>query len=350
MKKFVILVTVLAAIAVLAACAGTTVPAPAPAPTTAPAAAQPTAAPAAQNLNMATIVKIAGINWFNRMEEGVKKFGADNKVTAFEKGPEKADAALQIPILEDLIAQKVNSLCVIPMSPETLEPVLKKAMDNKIVVVTHEASNQTNMDADIEAFDNTAFGAHLMDNLAQRMGEEGEYAVFVGSLTSKTHNEWVDGAIARQKEKYPKMTLVADKQETADDAQKAYEKAKELLKAHPNIKGFEGSASTDVAGIGQAIEEAGLADKTVVVGTSLPSIAGKFLKTGAVDMIGFWDPADAGYACNKIAMMFINGQKLTEGMDLGIPGYEKITSKDGKVWYGSAWVDVTKENMDTYPF
>ena len=35
----------------------------------------------------------------------------------------------------------------------------------------------------------------------------------------------------------------------------------EILKAYPNIKGFQGSASTDVAGIGQAIEEAGLQDQ-----------------------------------------------------------------------------------------
>lgn len=349
MKKLVLgLFIVLTVTALLGCAGGVALPTPAPAPS----GAQPTSAPsggAAANYTMATVVKIAGINWFNRMEEGVKKFAADYKVNAFEKGPEKADAALQVPMIEDLIAQKVNSLCVIPMSPETLEPVLKKAMDSKITVVTHEASNQQNTDADIEAFDNTAYGAHLMDHLAKMMNEEGEYAVFVGSLTSKTHNEWVDGAIARQKEKYPKMTLVADKQETFDDSKNAYEKAKQLLKAHPNIKGFEGSASTDVAGIGQAVEEAGLQDKTFVVGTSLPSISDKFLKTGAVDLISFWDPADAGYACNKIAYMLLQGQPLQVGMDLGIPGYNKLT-QNGHVWYGSAWVDVTKDNADKYPF
>lgn len=358
MNKSLLVLSILVIVVVMLGCAPAGQVPAAPAATSAPAAAATTApaaaattAPAAggTNYTMATVVKIAGINWFNRMEEGVKKFAADYKVNAFEKGPEKADAALQVPMIEDLIAQKVNSLCVVPMSPETLEPVLKKAMDSKIVVVTHEASNQQNTDADIEAFDNTAYGAHLMDHLAKMMGEEGEYAVFVGSLTSKTHNEWVDGAIAQQKAKYPKMTLVADKQETFDDSKNAYEKAKQLLKAHPNIKGFEGSASTDVAGIGQAVEEAGLQDKTFVVGTSLPSIAGQFLKTGAVDLISFWDPSDAGYACNKIAYMMLQGQELKEGMDLGLPGYDKLT-KNGHVWYGSAWVDVTKDNADKYPF
>ncbi|SRR5579884_377793 len=337
-----------------AAAAATTAPAAAP---TAAAAAAPTKAAAAATTapaaggkyTIATVVKIAGINWFNRMEEGVKKFAADTGVTAYEKGPEKADAALQVKLIEDLIAQKVSALAVVPMSPETLEPVLKKAMDSKIVVVTHEASNQQNTQADIEAFDNAAYGAHLMDALAKLMGEEGEYGVFVGSLTSKTHNEWVDAAVARQKEKYPNMKLVADKQETYDDSQKAYEKTKELLKAHPNIKGFQGSASTDVAGIGQAIEEAGLGGKIKVVGTSLPSIAGKFIQSGTVNLISFWDPADAGYVMNKLALMLLQGQQPKDGMDLGVPGYNKVVQK-GHVFYGQAWVDVTKDNLDKYPF
>jgi simple sugar transport system substrate-binding protein len=205
------------------------------------------------------------------------------------------------------------------------------------------------MHFDIEAFDNTAFGAGLMDRLAAGMGEEGEYAVFVGSLGSKTHNEWVDGAIARQKEKYPKMTLVGDKNESFDDADKAYTKAKEVLAAYPNIKGFEGSASTDVAGIGRAVEEAGLQDKVTVVGTSLPSIAGDLLTSGAIDAIGFWDPAVAGAACNQIALMMKNGEKVGEGTDLGIKGYNNLKAV-GNVLYGDAAVYVDKSNAAEYPF
>ena len=76
--------------------------------------------------------------------------------------PTEADVAQQIPIIEDLIAQGVDALCVVPMDPTQLDPVLKKAMDAGITVITHEASNQKEMDFDIEAFDNTAFGAGLM--------------------------------------------------------------------------------------------------------------------------------------------------------------------------------------------
>jgi len=227
--------------------------------------------------------------------------------------------------------------------------VLEKARAQGIKVVAHEASNIKNADWDLEAFANVDYGKHQMDLLAECMKGEGQYAVFVGSLTSKTHNEWVDGAIARQKEKYPKMELVGDRNETYDDQQKAYAKTQELLRKYPNLKGFKGSASTDVAGIGLAIEERNLQDKTCVVGTSLPSIAGQYLESGAVKAINFWDPADAGYLMQKIAVMLLKGEPITDGMDLGIPGYNKV-KLDGKVIYGQAWVDVTKDNMAKYPF
>lgn len=298
---------------------------------------------------IATVVKIAGIQWFNRMEEGVKKYAADTGADAFQVGPAQADPQQQAALIEDMIAQGVNALAVIPMSPEALEPVLKRAQDAGITVITHEAASQQNTTYDLEAFKNEDFGANLMEQMATCMGGEGEYAVFVGSLTSQTHNQWVDGAIAYQKEKYPKMTLVGDKNETFDDQQKAYEKAQEVLRAFPNVKGLQGSASTDVAGIGLAIEERGLADKTCVFGTSLPSIAGQYLETGAVDGIGFWDPSVAGYAINKLAQMVMKGETVADGADLGLPGYEKI-KLDGKVIYGQAWVNVNKANMADYPF
>jgi simple sugar transport system substrate-binding protein len=140
------------------------------------------------------------------------------------------------------------------------------------------------------------------------MGEEGEYVMFVGSLTSTTHNEWADAAIEHQKETYPNMTLVGDKNESYDDAQTAYERMQELLVAYPDLKGMQGSSANDVVGAGQAVEEAGLNDSIAVVGTSLASMSGALIETGAVDLISFWDPALAGYACNQLALMKIQGE------------------------------------------
>jgi simple sugar transport system substrate-binding protein len=304
---------------------------------------------AGKGYTIANVVSIEGLSWYANQEIGMKAWAEETGNKAYMLGPSKADAALQIPIIEDQIAQGVDGLVVTSVYPEALEPVLKKARDLGIAVITNEAAGLKNVDYDIEAFDNIAYGAHLMDHLARFMGEEGEYACFVASLNLKSHNEWIDGAIARQKQKYPKMKLVTDRIEAFNDQTVAYERVKELLKAYPNLKGTLSCSVTTAAGAGLAVEEKGLQDQVMVVGTSIVSTSGQYLESGAVKLISCWYPHDMGIVCNKLCVMVIEGKSINSGDDLGLPGYENVTVK-GNVIYGAAWIDITKENMDKYDF
>lgn len=310
---------------------------------------------AAENPTIVTVVKVTGISWFNRMDDGIKEFGKENpNVSVYQTGPGRADAAQQLKIIDDLIAKKVSAIAVVPYDPPTLEPALKKAMDRGIKVVTHEADNEKNTMVDVEAFDNSAYGAALNDRLASCMHNDGKWATMVGSLGSRSQVQWADGGIDNAKKKFPKMQLVETNLETNNDGEHAYEVAKEVLRKHPDIKGFQGSSSLDVIGIGRAVEEAGLQGKICVYGTGLPTEAGKYLESGAINGIAFWDPKLAGIAMNKIAMMLIDGKTVENGTNLGLPGYEKVTVSKGPgkgiIVRGQGWVSVDKSNYKQYNF
>ncbi|WP_322028484.1 autoinducer 2 ABC transporter substrate-binding protein [Paraburkholderia sp. J76] len=310
---------------------------------------------AAENPTIVTVVKVTGISWFNRMDDGVKEFGKDNpNVSVYQTGPGRADAAQQLKIIDDLIAKKVSAIAVVPYDPPTLEPALKKAMDRGIKVVTHEADNEKNTMVDVEAFDNSAYGAALNDRLASCMHNEGKWATMVGSLGSRSQVQWANGGIDNAKKKFSKMQLVETNLETNNDGEHAYEVAKEVLRKHPDIKGFQGSSSLDVIGIGRAVEEAGLQGKICVYGTGLPTEAGKYLESGAINGIAFWDPKLAGMAMNKIALMLIDGKTVENGANLGLPGYEKVTVSKGPgkgiIVRGQGWVSVDKSNYKQYNF
>lgn len=278
---------------------------------------------------IATVVKISGIPWFDRLETGVKKFQAANAdVVATQYGPATADSAQQLQIVQDLVAKGVDALAVVPMDPAVLEGTLKRAMDRGTVVVTHEADNQVNTMADIEAFDNTFYGASLNERLAQCMGKKGKWTTFVGSLGSRTHMQWVGGGEENAK-KYPDMKLVDPNNESFDDANGTYDKAKEILRKHPDIAGFQTSAGNDVLGVGRAIEEAGLAGKVCLVGTGLPNPSAQYLESGAITAIGYWDPQKAGMAMNAVAKLLLKKTELKTGMDLGVEGYNKVTVSKG---------------------
>ncbi len=88
---------------------------------------------------------------------------------------------------------------MVPNDAKVLEPVLKRAQEAGIKVITHESPGQINADWDFELLDTQSMGANHMKDMAQCMGEEGKYAMFVGSLTVPLVNEWADAAIAYQK-------------------------------------------------------------------------------------------------------------------------------------------------------
>lgn len=304
---------------------------------------------------IATVVKVDGIAWFDRMRDGVKQFGEDTGHDTWMVGPSQADAAAQVQLIENLIAQGVDAIAVVPFSVEAVEPVLKKARDRGIVVISHEASNIQNVDYDIEAFDNLAYGAKLMDELAAQMGETGKYVATVGSLTSKSQNEWIDGAVARQEEAYPDMELATDRLETYDDANTDYTKLKEAMTAHPDIAGIIGGPMPTSAGAGRLIAESGLQGQVHFAGTGLPSVAGEYIANGDISYIQFWDPAVAGYAMNMLAVAALEdrGDQIGEGTDLGLQGYQELkaaSEEQPNLLYGAGWVGVTAENMDQYDF
>ena len=305
--------------------------------------------------SIATVVKVDGIAWFDRMRDGIKQFKAETGQDVWMVGPSQADAAAQVQLIEQLIAQGVDAICVVPFSVEAVEPVLKKARDRGIVVVIHEGSSVQNTDYIIEAFDNKAYGAKLMEVLGKSMGGEGKYVATVGSLTSKTHNEWVDGAIAYQKEHFPKMQEATKRIETYDDANTDYTKLKEVVTTYPDLKGILGAPMPTSAGAGRLIAERKLSGKIFFAGTGLVSVAGEYLKNDNIQYIQFWDPAAAGYAMNEIAVLALQGKKaeLKAGANLGLPGFTSLIAPDAarpNVFYGAGWVGVTKANVGEYNF
>jgi len=311
-----------------------------------------TATAEASDQSMVVVVKLTGIGWFDRMEEGVTAFAARTGIDARQDGGDDASPEKQVAIIQNLIAQNPTAITVVPNSIEALETVLAEARAAGIVVVGHEAVGMVNADAVIEAFDNTWYGEQIMVNLAECMGGEGEYVQMVGGFTAQSHMQWVEGAYALQQADHAGLTRVEDPIESKEDETVAYERAKEILAKYPNIKGFQGSAGTDVAGIGRAVQEAGLQDQVCVMGTSIPSVSAKYLEDGSIDKIFFWDPALAGEAQLAIGQIIADGGTISAGTDLGIVGYNSLAQLDGydNVWVGEAAVIVDAANMGEYNF
>lgn len=289
------------------------------------------------------VVKIGGIPWFNAMEAGIKERGAELGVDAFMVGPTSADPALQVRAIEDLIAQGVKVIGVVPNDATVLEPVLSKAQSNGIIVITHESPGQKGADWNFELASATGFGEAHAELLAEKTGGKGKYAVFVGSLTVPLHNAWADAAIAHLKEKYPEMQLVGERYGVAEDVDASRKTALDLISAHPDLKGFLAFGSQGPIGAGRAVEERRKVGEIFVLGPFSPGQGRKLIKSDAISGGFMWNPKQAGEVFVTLADRLMKGGKIEAGDE--IEGLGKVTP-DGNNIIVDQLVTINKNTVD----
>jgi simple sugar transport system substrate-binding protein len=311
------------------------------------AACGPTGTAEEEPYEIAVVVKITGIPWFNVVETGVDRAAEELGVNAYQTGPAQADPAAQVKIVEDLISKGVDAIAVVPNDAQALEPVFQKAKEAGIVVITHESPDQVGTDYDFELIDNVKFGQEAFEQLVRHMGDSGEYAIFVGGLTVPLHNFWADVGIEYVQEKYPNLTLVTERIPCGEDQELARQKTLELILAYPNLKGIVGFGSLGPIGAAQALKEKGLTDQIAVVGTVIPSQAAPYLAEGSMKEGILWNPADAGFGMVWLAKYMLDGNQIQSGVE--IPGLGPITV-EGTVIKVDNILYITPDNADSLGF
>ncbi len=320
----------------------------APAATTT-AAGETTAAPAAEEYTVVVMPKLIGIPYFNRSQTGAEQAGKDLGVNVIYNGPSVGDAAQQVTMIEDYITQGVDAICVAPNDAAALTPVLKKAKDAGIVVLDWDTpAEKSVVELSVHQIDDTQFAELYFDQLVELAGTDtGEFAVVTGGLSAANLNGWIDKGAEYAATKYPNLKLVTEKIGTDESADVAYQKTLDLIKTYPDIIGILGYSTPAPLGAAKAIQEKGLQDKIVVVGSALPTDSTPYLTDGSLDAAFLWDPATLGYLTVYLAKALLDGTPVTDGMD--VPNVGKIAVSGKDVVMGPPTV-FTKDNAADFPF
>lgn len=312
-----------------------------------PAVAQSTG----KQYQMVSVPKLRAA-WFDDLEQGLLKAGKDFNIKVWQQAPAAADEAQQVRLIEDSINQGVDALLVVPNDAKSIEPSLARAKAQKIVTITHESANQKNADIDVEMIENVSFGRTMLEKMVSAMGTtEGEYVIYVGSLTVPAHNQWADAAVALAKQKYPKLVQIASRYPVSEDQNSARQTALDIITAHPNIKGFLCFGSQGGPGAAQAVREKGLIGKIAVCGMATPMQAAQYLKDGSLSYSILWRPAEAGYAMTYLAKLVLDGKKADiYKVGFEIPSLGKPISVKGNTILFDRPMILEKSNVDSFNF
>ncbi len=300
-----------------------------------------------KNFTIALVPKLEGISYFNAVKEGAMEAAMDLGVNVIYKGPKNATWEQQEEIIEGLIEQKVDVIAISANDPKKLGPVLNKAKQRNIKVITWDSDTDHQLrELFINMVDPEMLGRNLMDTLAWKLGEEGTYAIMTASLSTSNLNEWIHWVKVQQQDYYPKMKLI-DIVETDEDPDKAYMKSMMLLEKYPELNGVVAVSTINPPAIAKAVQEDEKIGEIAITGVSTPNLMRSYIEEGVVDSITLWSPQKLGYLTVSLAKNLVEGDRPYDGQRIQNVG--NIRVHEDIVIMGHP-IDFTKENIEQYDF
>jgi len=243
------------------------------------------------------VCKTAGNPFFDAVNKGAQEAAKELGDIVIYQSPAASSVQGQIDIINSMIAQKVNAICVSANDPDALVPVCRKAQVRGIPVVTFDSAvKPAGRKLFVNQADMEQIGRIQVQLLAKMINYEGEIAILSAAATMANQNTWIQWMKEElKKPEYSKMKLVAIVY--GDDIrEKSYNEAMGLFKSYPNLKGIIAPTTVGIAAAARAIEDAGLSGKVQLTGLGLPSEMAEYIKRGTCKAMALWNPIDLGYA------------------------------------------------------
>jgi rhamnose transport system substrate-binding protein len=314
-KKLLVTMAMLAALAILALPTG--------------ASAQATATPG-KSLKMVLVPKWLGSDRFSKMYDQVRE-GAEqaarelqNPVPLQFEGPAPGHSVPgQIDIVTKATREGASAIMISNNSGDQIVPALKAAHDKGIKVVSwdspiHSAEGE---DVYIAQADFTTTGKVLAEMALSILGADGgEFAILATTPGSAGPNAWIKAFQEALKDpKYAKLKQV-DLVYGSDQFEPSYQQARALADKHPGLKLIVAPTSIAIAAAAKAMQDEKLCDRVKVTGLGVPSEMRGYTMEGCAPEFALWSFVDLGYLSYYTAYLLATdaikaeeGQEFTAG-------------------------------------
>ena len=290
---------------------------------------------------IALVVKSLGNGFFDAARQGAqeaaKELGGLEIVYA---GPAKATAEGQVEIVNALIAQNMKAIAISANDPDALVPVLKKAMQRGIKVMSFDSMvRRDGRQLHLAPSSTPLIGRKLAALALEAQPGGGEVAVLSATAQATNQNAWIaEMKAALATPPYASLKLVGVVYGD-DQTDKSYREAQGLLKSHPALKVIVAPTTVGVAAAARAVQDERAVGKVFVTGLGLPSEMVGHVKSGAVKSFAIWNPVDLGYSVVQAA------NALVKGTVKGAPGEAVPLGRVGKMT-----LDANAEGAMAEPF
>jgi ribose transport system substrate-binding protein len=250
------------------------------------------------------------------------KVGAQTEATKlgdkliFQGNATTYSPATQIPIVNQVLAEKPDGLALAPTDPVALQASVTTAHNDGIAVVN--VDSQVNNLSDVISFitgDNNDGGTKAADEMAKAIGYKsgGSYQVVVGltSATASTNVARLDGFKKEIAAKYPGITIAATGYSQSNSTT-ADSNINNWLTEFPKLSGIFAIDGTNATGAAAALQSKGLTGKVALIGYDAYKTNVDLIAKGVFTALVAQNPAQEGKdAVDTLDKYLRNGKKTT---------------------------------------
>ncbi|HET7839660.1 MAG TPA: sugar-binding protein [Rectinemataceae bacterium] len=197
--------------------------------------------------------------------QGFQAAAAKYGVKVDKVDPQKFELPLQVKVIEDLIAQKVDGIAISALDDAGLVPVIHDAMKAGIKVITFDAPAPSSEALTYIGTDNKTAGSEAAKKMAELMKGEGDVIILQGGLGATNLNLRTQGFKETMAQVAPKVKILDVVDEGGDFAQ-TVNKTEAILQTYPKLKAIFGVSAEAAPGAAQVVKQQKKAGKIIIAG------------------------------------------------------------------------------------
>lgn len=280
---------------------------------------------AGKQKTFAIVPKSISISFYNDVEKGCKEEGAKLGVNVIYTGPDTADAAKQVQVLQDLVSRGVDGFAVAPMDGDSVIGVIESAIKKGIKVITFDSDSPKSQRVCFVGTNNEQGGYEGGKAFAATL-PKGKIAILTGGLAAVNLNQRMDGFHKALKESgHDYVEISGSPFACNDDAAKSIQIIQDTLTRNPDLNGYFFSGGWPLFGAPKAYLDAmskHLADiksgKFVVVSFDTLPEELTLLKQGACNALIGQRPYAMGVKSIDILNDLTEGKTVPAVVDTGV--------------------------------
>lgn len=279
---------------------------------------------------LALVVGVKGDPFYVTMQKGAQAEANKMGVTLIVDGPAQFDATLQTPIVDALIARKVDALIIAATDKQAMIAPLQRAYNAGIKVISVDTfigngdyvNGPVTFPLSYIGSDNVQGGVIAGQALIKAIGGKGKIYIQNVKPGISTTDQREQGCKQAIQATNGAVTLVGVDY-NGDSAAVAAEQTSALLRRVPDLSGIFGTNLFSAEGAAQAVKNANKQGTIKIANFDAPEQAITDLRNGVVDIVIAQLPGEMGKTAVDYAVMALNGN--TSGIKKRVPtGYVVI--------------------------